>query len=177
MNLFTKINIFIFFIMMPFEFFFLLFEENIFFLAYFFLFRCHLFTRLRQRFKQNVAPSCLVKKKTGFTIHGPRLLLRLERRVNRSNFLLLLLQLGYNIVHNDTPCKNTEKGFNQLFSFSFSFSFLLSYFFCTMSPLFCNVNNGDSSVHIEEQWRHGLPLPFLLLLLLLHHVSTVLLRE
>ena len=39
-------------------------------------------------------------------------------------------------------------------------------------PLFYNVNSGDSTVHIEEQWRHGL-----LLLLFLHHVSTVLQRD
>ena len=96
---------------------------------------CRLFTWPRQRFKQNVAPACLVKKKTGFTIHGPRLLPHLQRRVDRSSFPLLLLQLCYNTVNNGAPCRNTEEGFNQLFPFSF--------FFCTMSPLSCNVNSGD----------------------------------
>ena len=97
--------------------------------------RCRWFTRSRQRFKQNAAHACLVKKKTGFTIHGPRLLPRLQRRVDRSSFPLFLLQLCYNTVNNDAPCRNTEEGFNQLFPFSF--------FFCTMSPLSCNVNSGD----------------------------------
>jgi len=23
------------------------------------------------------------------------------------------------------------------------------------APLFCNVNSGDSTIHVAEQWRHG----------------------
>jgi len=75
----------------------------------------------------------------------------------------------------------TQRKDSQLFSFSFLpfplplplplLLLLLFFCFCTMS-----------TVHVEEQWRHGLLrrhglFLLLLLLLLLHHVSIVLLRE
>ena len=144
--------------------------------------RGRLFTWLRQRFKQNAAPACLVKKKNMIHCSWPRLLLHLQRRVDRNSLGLLLLQLCNNTINNGTPCRNRGRKFtssspspsssssscapclhyshwrvvDQLFPFPFSF------FLCTMSPLFTLQNS-----------RPTLPLP----LLFMHHVSTILQRE